>query len=66
MFVDVYDTSTGEKVMAGRAPHSGGGSPQVLFENAFWIEDRYLVVPLDTDRFSGTEGETLFLGVLPE
>lgn len=66
MFVDVYDTSTGEKVIAGRAPHSGGGYPQVLFENALWIEDRYLVVPLDTPRTLGTEGDACFLGILPE
>jgi hypothetical protein len=63
MFVDVYDAATGQKLLAGSAPHTGGGSPQILFESALWIGDRYLVVPLDN---SGSEGETLFLGLMPE
>jgi hypothetical protein len=47
MFVDVYDTATGEKISAGRAPHSGGQYPDNSFNHALWIEDRYLIVPLD-------------------
>jgi hypothetical protein len=46
IFVDVYDTATGEKVLAGRAPHSGG-APDNSFLHALWIENRYLIVPLD-------------------
>lgn len=46
IFVDVYDTATGEKVLAGRAPHSGG-APDDSFRYALWIENRYLIVPLD-------------------
>lgn len=46
MFVDVYDTTTGEKVLAGHAPHSGG-DPDRNFDHALWIEERYLIVPLD-------------------
>lgn len=46
IFVDVYDTAIGEKVVAGRAPHSGG-DPDKSFRHALWIENRYLIVPLD-------------------
>jgi hypothetical protein len=47
LFVDVYDTATGEKALAGRAPHSGGQYPENSFRHALWIENRYLIVPLD-------------------
>lgn len=61
MFVDVYDTSTGEKIMAGRASHSGGHHPSFLFNNSLWAGNRYLIVPLDLGP-----GEAFFVGILSD
>lgn len=61
MFVDVYDTSSGQKVMAGRAPHSGAQYPDYDFDKAVWVENRYLIVPLS--YFA--HGPTYFIGILP-
>lgn len=70
MFVDVYDTISGEKILAGYAPHRGGAYPDQLFINAIWLEDRYLVVPLDANAwhgaFLGSPSESCFLAILPE
>lgn len=60
MYVDVYDTASGEKVMAGQAQHLWGSSPGELFRDAFWLESRFLVVPLEASH-----SEACFLGILP-
>lgn len=60
MFLDVYDTTTGKKVLAGRAPHRGRVDPGILFDNALWVEDRYLIMPLDNP------GEAFFVGILSD
>lgn len=61
MFVDVYDTSSGKKVMAGHAPHSGGQYPDYDFDEAVWVENRCIIVPLSYLA----RGSAYFLGVLP-
>jgi hypothetical protein len=61
MFVDVYDTSSGKKVAGGRARHDGAQYPDNDFEDALWVENRYLVVPL---HISG-RGETYLVAILP-
>ncbi|MGH9901557.1 MAG: hypothetical protein ACRD68_07055 [Pyrinomonadaceae bacterium] len=58
IFIDVYDTSSGAKVLAGRSPYAQLG-PSILFSGALWVEDRSLVVPLDG------LSQTSFLGILP-
>jgi hypothetical protein len=66
MFIDIYDTKSGEKIISGRATHSEGGDPRTLFSNAIWIGDNYFVIPLDPpgeDR--GSVGQDCFLAILP-
>lgn len=49
VFLDLYDTSSGEKVAAARAPYGmegGGFAPSMLFGSSLWVEDRYLIMPL--------------------
>lgn len=58
IFLDVYDTSSGKKILAGHAPFSGFG-PSILFDSAFWSSNRYIILPLDT------LSQTAFLGILP-
>lgn len=58
IFIDVYDTASGEKVLGGRMPYSGS-SPGLLFAHAVWVAERYLVMPLDTSSQSS------LVGVLP-
>jgi hypothetical protein len=58
IFVDVYNTNTGAKVLAGHASYNGF-DPSILFSKAVWIEDHYFVMPLDLSS------ETCFLGLLP-
>lgn len=63
IFLDVYDLSSGEGVMAARAPYgaSGGGhAPSVLFGAALWVEDHLFVMPLEPSH------ESCLLGTLPE
>jgi hypothetical protein len=70
MYLDVYDTSSGEKILSASAPHRGEDKPSRLFNHALWAGDRYLIVPLDPDAWvhapNGAQGESIFLGVLPE
>lgn len=64
MFIDIYDTKSGEKVLAGRA--SQNGCPGCLSSNSIWIGDNYFVLPLDPpgeDRNSS--GQDCFLAILP-
>ena len=46
LFLDVYDIASGEKVITGHAPFTNN-APSMRFVNALWIEDQYLVMPLD-------------------
>lgn len=63
LFVDVYDTSTSERIQSSRARYEG--SPSMLFDAALWIGNSYLVVPLDPVKFSDLAGQACFLGILP-
>ena len=58
IFWDVYDTSDGARVLAGHAPFTDN-APSARFSGALWVEDRYLVVPLESSF------DTCLLGVLP-
>jgi hypothetical protein len=63
MFVDVFDTSTGERIQSGRARYDG--SPSMLFGGALWVGNNYLIVPLDPQNSSDAAGQTCFIGILP-
>ena len=58
LFVDVYDLSKGERVLAGRAPFKNN-APSLLFGGALWVEDQYLLMPLDNASL------TCLLGITP-
>jgi len=62
LFIDVYDTASGERVIAAREPYGEGGGfePSVLFGGAFWLDERFFVMPLDPSY------ESCLLGILPE
>jgi hypothetical protein len=45
MYVDVYDPATGKKVLSGKQPFSD--APSAIFDASVWVEDQYLVIPLD-------------------
>ena len=52
VFLDVYDLSSGEKVGVARSPYGqkpNGFAPSMIFGASVWIEDRYIVMPLDPD-----------------
>lgn len=63
VFLDVYDTASGERVVAARAPYGrpdNGFEPSMLFGDSLWVEERYLIMPLDWQH------ESCFLAILPE
>jgi len=63
VFLDVYNVSSGEKVISARAPFGrkpGGFVPSLLFGASVWIEDRYVIMPLDWIL------DHCLVGVLPE
>lgn len=60
MYIDVYDTATGDKLMSAHAPHDGAQYPDVAFSQAFWVESRYLIVQTDIL----VPGRAYFLGLL--
>ena len=63
VFLDVYDISSGEKVIAAHAPYGGtygGHAPSMLFGSSLWVDDRYFVMPLEPSH------EFCFLGILAE
>lgn len=68
MFIDVYETSSGRKVLAASAPHTGGDQPLRHFNETFWAGDDYLIVPLGTQTHdpNGGTGNSCFLGMLPQ
>jgi hypothetical protein len=43
--VDVYDPASGKKVLAGK--HLFREAPSSIFSASVWVEDRYLIIPLD-------------------
>jgi hypothetical protein len=63
VFLDVYNVSSGEKIISARSSYGGdnaGFEPSMLFGASFWVEDRYLIMPLNWWL------ESCFVGVLPE
>ena len=61
VFVDVYNVSSGEKAIAARSPYGDKPGPaSMLFSGSLWIEDRYLIMPLNWWL------EDCLVGVLPE
>ncbi len=63
VFVDVYNVSSGEKAISARSPYGskpGGFAPSMLFSGSLWIEDRYLIMPLNWWL------EDCLVGILPE
>jgi len=63
VFLDIYDISSGEKVAGVRSPYGqkpGGFAPSMLFGDSVWIEDRYIVMPLDPNL------DRALLGVFPD
>lgn len=57
-FWDVYDTSTGARVLDGYAPF-GSAAPARQFSAAMWVEDSYLVMPLESSL------DACLVGVMP-
>jgi len=63
VFVDVYNVSSGEKAISARSPYGtkpGGFAPSMLFSGSLWIEERYLIMPLNWWL------EDCMVGILPE
>ena len=63
VFLDVYNVSSGGKVISARSPYGqkpGGFVPSMLFGASVWIEDRYLIMPLNWWL------EDCLLGILPD
>jgi len=63
MFVDVYDTSSGQRVQTNTFRYDS--SPSSLFSGAKWFGDDYLIVPLDPIRYFDVTGQACFLGIMP-
>lgn len=57
LFVDVYDTNTGERLASGSSPYSRSPA-STFFGRAFWAGDDYFIMPLDVF------GQTCLLGLL--
>ncbi len=62
MFIDIYDTSSGERVQTNNFRYNT--SPASLFGGAKWIGDDYLIVPLDPIRYFDIASQACFLGIL--
>jgi len=63
VFLDLYDVSSGVRVIGARSPYGGTGSgfaPSMLFGASLWVEDRYFIMPLDWVL------DGCLLGILPE
>jgi hypothetical protein len=63
VFLDLYNVSSGVKVIGARSPYGGTGSgfaPSMLFGASLWVEDRYFIMPLDWVL------DGCLLGILPE
>lgn len=46
LFFDIYDVASGKRVLTTKTPFDNN-APSLLFGDAFWVEDQYLVAPLD-------------------
>jgi hypothetical protein len=46
LFLDVYDTKTGQRKAGATSPFSGF-SPRILFGQAFWVDDGAFLMPLN-------------------
>jgi hypothetical protein len=63
VFLDIYDTSTGERAIAARAPYGGDGggyAPSMLFTASLWVDERYFIMPTEPTLdacYLGTLGE---------
>jgi len=64
VFLDLYDVSSGSRIIGARSPYGGRGdggfAPSMLFGASLWIEDRYFIMPLDWVL------DSCFVGILPE
>jgi hypothetical protein len=63
VFLDLYDISSGERVIAARVSYGGtkgGHAPSMLFSHSLWVGDSYFVMPLDWQL------DACLVGVLPE
>ena len=62
VFLDIYNISSGARVISARSPYgqAGGFEPSMLFSSSLWVEDRYFIMPLNFWL------EDCFVGVLPE
>ena len=62
VFLDIYNISSGARVISARSPYgqAGGFEPSMLFRSSLWVEDRYFIMPLNFWL------EDCFVGVLPE
>ena len=63
VFLDVYNVASGTKVIGARSPYGqkpGGFVPSMLFGASLWVEDRYLIMPLNWWL------EDCLVGVLPD
>ena len=50
VFLDIYNVSSGAKVISAYSPFGakpGGFTPSLLFSASVWVEDRYLILPLN-------------------
>ena len=68
MFVDVYDASSGHKIFSAHAPHRGGDQPSRYFDATLWVNNDYLVVPLDVDPNAQipSAGNRVLLAIMPK
>jgi hypothetical protein len=63
VFLDVYNVVSGVKVISARSPFGqkpGGFVPSMLFGSSLWIDDNYLIMPLNWWL------EDCLVGILPE
>jgi hypothetical protein len=67
MFVDVYEVSSGKQILSAHAPHRGGDQPGRYFDATVWVNDKYLIVPLDVDPDAQTfsVGDRILLVIMP-
>jgi hypothetical protein len=63
IFIDVYDTSSGERVLSGRRRYRF--SPSMFFSAALWVGNEYLIVPCDPIKWRDVAGQACLLGILP-
>ena len=62
VFLDLYEISSGGRVISARVPFGEPGSFafSMLFSHALWVEDRYFIMPLHWWL------DVCFVGILPE